>query len=75
MLHKAGDEYVGDYSKKSAATQMSETRASQLTGIGEPLPARNGLTLYSSLQKRLLVWSQLKPSVVLNHCSTEGAAC
>ena len=37
VLREAGDEYVGDNSKKSPAPlQKSEARASQLAGIGEP---------------------------------------
>ena len=36
MLCKAGDEYMGDYSKKPPATlQQSKAGASQLAGIGE----------------------------------------
>ena len=40
MLREAGDEYVGDYSKKppaiTAILQKSEAGTSHLAGIGEP---------------------------------------
>ena len=37
VLRETGDDYVGDYTKKSPATlQKSEAGAPQLAGIGEP---------------------------------------